>query len=67
MVGPKDGILGMEREAVLRKFKTQLLIRFEVDKGKWQFHGLFVQLDDSTGKAKKMEKIRLLEDEWIMS
>ncbi len=25
MVGPKDGILGMEREAVLRKFKTQLL------------------------------------------
>lgn len=66
MVGPKEGILGMEREAVLRRFETQLPVRFVVDTGKWHFHGVFVQIDESTGKATKIEKIRLREDEWIM-
>ncbi|WP_036651647.1 TIGR00282 family metallophosphoesterase [Paenibacillus pini] len=66
MVGPRDGVLGMEQDAVLRKFKTQLPVRFQVDEGKWHLHGLFVKLDDVTGKAMKMEKIRILEDDWIM-
>lgn len=66
MVGPREGILGMEREAVLRKFKTQLPIRFVVDEGKWQFHGLVAEIDEGTGKAVKLEKIRIYEDEWMM-
>lgn len=66
MVGSKEGVLGMEREAVLRKFKTQLPVRFVVDEGKWQFHGLVVEIDETTGKAVKLEKIRVREDEWIM-
>ncbi|MCG7407416.1 TIGR00282 family metallophosphoesterase [Paenibacillus sp. ACRRX] len=67
MVGSKDGVLGMEREAVLRKFKSQLPVRFTVCEGKWQFHAIIVEIDDETGAAKKIEKIRLREDEWIMS
>ncbi|MEK5475920.1 MULTISPECIES: TIGR00282 family metallophosphoesterase [Paenibacillus] len=66
MVGSREGILGMERSAVLRKFTTQLPVRFQVDEGKWQFHGCVVDIDEATGHAKKIEKIRLLEDEWIM-
>ncbi|MBQ4899014.1 TIGR00282 family metallophosphoesterase [Paenibacillus sp. Marseille-P2973] len=66
MVGSREGILGMERSAVLRKFTTQLPVRFQVDEGKWHFHGCVVDIDEATGHAKKIEKIRLLEDEWIM-
>ena len=66
MVGSKEGVLGMQRDAVLYKFKTQLPARFQVDEGKWHFHAVYVQLDDTTGKAKKIEKIRLYEDEWRM-
>ncbi|WP_028595508.1 TIGR00282 family metallophosphoesterase [Paenibacillus assamensis] len=67
MVGSKEGVLGMERDAVLRKFKTQLPVRFTVCEGKWHFHAVLVDIDDSTGKAVRIEKIRIREDEWIMS
>lgn len=66
MVGSKEGILGMQREAVLYKFKTQLPARFQVDEGKWQFHAVFAELDEASGKARRIEKIRMYEDEWRM-
>ncbi|SET41087.1 hypothetical protein SAMN03159358_1600 [Paenibacillus sp. NFR01] len=67
MVGSREGILGMEKDAVLYKFTTQLPSRFVVDEGKWQLHGLFAELDEATGKATRVEKIRMREDEWVMS
>lgn len=67
MVGSREGILGMEKDAVLYKFTTQLPARFVVDEGKWQLHGLFAEIDEATGKATRLEKIRLREDEWVMS
>ncbi len=36
MTGPYDGILGMDREAVLKKFLTNLPVRFEVTNGRTQ-------------------------------
>lgn len=66
MVGSKEGVLGMEREAVLHKFITQLPARFVVDEGKWQLHAISVQVDEATGRAKKIDKIRLTEDEWLL-
>ncbi|WP_025702517.1 TIGR00282 family metallophosphoesterase [Paenibacillus forsythiae] len=66
MVGSREGILGMEKDAVLYKFTTQLPSRFVVDEGKWMLHGLYAELDEDTGKAKRLEKIRMREDEWVM-
>lgn len=62
MVGPRDGILGMERNAVLQKFKTQLPVRFVVDEGKWHFHAVSIELDPATGLGKKIQLIRMDED-----
>ncbi len=62
MVGPRDGILGMERQSVLQKFRTGLPVRFVVDEGKWHFHAVFIELDAS-GLAKKMETIRIYEED----
>lgn len=59
MCGPSHGILGMEREAVIRKFKTQLPVRFEVATGPAELHAVVITLDKSTGSAKKMERVRI--------
>lgn len=63
MTGPYDGILGMEREAVITKFLTSLPVRFEVPKaGRTQLSGVYMELDRKTGKTKKMERILINED-----
>lgn len=62
MVGPRDGVLGMERTAVLRKFLTQLPSRFVVDEGDWHFHAVLVETDEATGKATSIAKIRQTEE-----
>lgn len=60
MCGPMDGILGMERSAIIGKFISSLPARFEVDEqGPWFANGVFVKIDDSTGKALRIDKIRI--------
>lgn len=66
MAGSMEGVLGMEKEGVLRRFLTQMPTRFVVDEGKWHLHGIVVDLDDKTGKAKKIDKIRITEDTWLL-
>ncbi|WNQ14236.1 TIGR00282 family metallophosphoesterase [Paenibacillus aurantius] len=66
MVGPRDGILGMEREAVLRKFRTQLPVRFVVDEGTWHFHAVIVEIDEATGKATRIDLIRKYEEDLLL-
>lgn len=65
MTGPRDGVLGMEREGVLRKFLTGLPSRFVVDEGKWTLNGVFVEIDEATGHSQKVQLIRTDEDSWI--
>lgn len=62
MTGPQDGILGMERTAVLQKFRTQLPVRFVVDEGKWHLHGVCIELDPASGLGRKIQLIRMNED-----
>ena len=66
MVGPRDGVLGMERTAVLQKFKTQLPVRFVVDEGKWHFHAVVIDLNDQTGLASGIRLIRYEEDQVVL-
>ncbi|THF78448.1 TIGR00282 family metallophosphoesterase [Cohnella fermenti] len=65
MTGPRDGVLGMDRDSVLHKFLTGLPTRFQVADTKWILSGLCVEIDDSTGRATKIQKIRVDEDSWI--
>ena len=66
MTGSREGILGMEREAVIRKFLTQLPVRFQADEGKYQLHGVVLDLDEESGKARSIRKIRIYEGEFRM-
>ena len=65
MVGTRDSVLGMETDAVLHRFTTQLPVRFNVAEGKWQFHAVLIQIDDQTGRSTGVRLIRHFEDEWI--
>ncbi len=63
MTGPYDGILGMEREVVIRKFLTSMPARFEVPKdGRSQLSGVYIEIDKKNGKAKKIERILINDD-----
>ena len=63
MTGPYDGILGMEREVVLRKFLTSMPARFEVPKdGRSQLSAVYIEIDKKNGKAKKIERILINDD-----
>jgi metallophosphoesterase (TIGR00282 family) len=66
MCGPMNGILGMEREAVIRKFLTQLPVRFEVAGEPAQLNAVLITLDKATGHAKKLERIRIDADHPFM-
>ncbi|EMR07483.1 hypothetical protein C772_00499 [Bhargavaea cecembensis DSE10] len=63
MTGPYDGILGMKKEEVLYRFRTNLPARFEVPKnGRTQLGGFFVEADAGSGKAIRCERILVNDD-----
>ncbi|HEY0828305.1 MAG TPA: TIGR00282 family metallophosphoesterase [Bacilli bacterium] len=66
MVGSRDGVLGMERSAVLQKFMTQMPVRFTVAEGKWQLHAVLIEINEDTGKSTAIQKIRMYEDQFRM-
>lgn len=63
MTGPYDAILGVEREAVVGRFLTNMPVRFEVDTtGRSQLNGVVVKIDKKTGHTTKIERILINDD-----
>lgn len=65
MTGPRDGVLGMDKDTIVRRFLTGMPARFTVAEGKWILSGVFVDIDEATGKATKVQLISVDEDNWI--
>ncbi len=59
MTGPKDSIIGMNREAALKRFLTQIPERYMVAEGRYMLNAVLFILDDNTNKVTKIDKIRL--------
>ncbi|WP_047152559.1 TIGR00282 family metallophosphoesterase [Aneurinibacillus tyrosinisolvens] len=66
MVGPRDSILGMEREAVIKKFLTGLPVRFEVAVVKPQLNGVMIDIEKGTGRALSIQRIVIDDDHPFM-
>lgn len=62
MTGPYNGILGVQRETVIRRFKTQMPVRFEAEEGPAQMGSVVIDIDDATGKATSIQQ-RLINDD----
>ena len=58
MTGPSNSVLGIDKNKVINKFITQIPVRFEVAKGPAEINGILVDINESTGKAVKIQRIR---------
>ncbi|WP_044337330.1 MULTISPECIES: TIGR00282 family metallophosphoesterase [Rossellomorea] len=68
MTGPYDEVLGMSKDSVLKRFQTSLPVRFEVPKtGRKILSACLIEVDQKTGKAKKIERILINEDHPFMA
>lgn len=57
MCGPRDGVLGMDRGIILRRFRTGLSERFEVASGIGVISGVVLRVGKDTGRAQSIERI----------
>ena len=51
MVGPRDGVIGVDKEAVLKRFLTGVPHRFEVASGPVTFNSVLITIDRLQGRA----------------
>jgi metallophosphoesterase (TIGR00282 family) len=59
MTGPHDGVIGMDRDAVIARFRTGLPARFEPASGDLRLNGVLITADAETGTATAIERISL--------
>lgn len=63
MTGPYDEVLGMKKESVIYRFKTNMPVRFEVpERGAEVLSAFFVEIDDKNGQATYCERILINKD-----
>jgi metallophosphoesterase (TIGR00282 family) len=64
MVGPLDGVIGVEKEAVISKFLSGMPARFKVaEKSRVvTFNSVLIDIDEATGKSRSIERV---DREWI--
>ncbi len=58
MTGPVDSVLGVRKDIVIERFLSGLPAKFEVAAGRAELQGVVVGVDASTGKARRVERIR---------
>lgn len=61
MTGPTDGVIGMERETSLRRFVDRLPAHYELARGPSAICAVVVEADPATGRASRIERIRIEE------
>ena len=67
MTGPYDGIFGMEGGAVIHRFLTSCLFDSKCQmKEERYLSAKLIDIDQKTGKAKKIERILINEDHPFM-
>ena len=58
MCGPEDSVLGVKTEPVLQRFLTQMPVRFDVATGTVIVQGGIVDVDEATGRASAIRRVR---------
>jgi hypothetical protein len=59
MCGPHDSVLGRDVEAVIRRFLTQMPQKLEVAAGNVILCGAILDVDENSGRARSIERVRL--------
>jgi len=57
MTGPFDSVIGINKEAIIERFLTQMPNKFDVAKDDIRMQGVVVDIDSISGKAGSIERI----------
>ena len=57
MTGPRDSILGVRPECIIERMRLHVPTRFENAKGPCVLQGVLAEIDETTGKARNIERI----------
>ena len=57
MVGPRDSVLGVKRELIIRRYLSQLPVRFEVAEGPVLLCGVCIDLCPESGRALEIQRL----------
>ena len=58
MTGPTDSIIGTRVAEILRRFTTQMPQKFEVAEGPVDVCGVVLEIDEESGSARKISRLR---------
>lgn len=58
MTGAHDSVLGRKKEAVLKSFRTQMPVPFEIATDDVQINGIIVTVDSHTKRAEQVKRFR---------
>jgi calcineurin-like phosphoesterase len=56
MTGPYEGVIGFRSDRVLQRFLTQTPAAFEVAKRDVRLAGVLIDVDESTGRARGIDR-----------
>src|SRR5437588_7599416 len=57
MVGPRDGVIGMDKENVLRRFLTAVPQKWRIADGAVTFNSVLINIDRLSGRATSIQRI----------
>lgn len=57
MSGSRDSVIGIRKELSVQKFLTQMPVRYEIAKNDPVLCGVVVTIDETTGRARKIERV----------
>jgi metallophosphoesterase (TIGR00282 family) len=58
MCGPWDSVIGVKKELAIQRFLTQRPIGFEPAKRDTHLQGVVIEIDESNGKARSIERVQ---------
>lgn len=58
MCGPYDSVIGQEKSKIIERFLTGMPTRFEVAGGDVRLSGAIIEIDDTSGRARGIERVQ---------
>jgi metallophosphoesterase (TIGR00282 family) len=55
--GPHESVIGREIEPIIQRFLTNMPQRFEVAKGRVMLQGALVDIDETSGRARRIQRV----------
>jgi DNA primase len=57
MTGPVQSVLGIEPELTIKKFRSNLPVRFQNAGGEYSMNGCIIEIDEKTGESVSIERV----------